>query len=447
MRFVSNTETTFNGGTAERLSAKQELIKLALTSFFQNDFYEKEQNKLKRIISYVLQVPVEFTYALAKWSREYGLRTINHILIVEAMRKDMKNPGSRERLRAAIDNLRRPDELMDIVGYYAISSGQSLNQIVLTNPLRLALKARLEKFNEYHLSKYRGTGDFNLYDLVNMTHPKSKPITRLMNGTFFPPADTWEVELSKNGNTKESWNRLLSENKLGALATIRNLRNIMKVGIDPTEYLKGINWKDVFPFQAIQALDVLATEGIDSGSVYDVIMENVKTSFKNIAECYEGKVAIGVDLSGSMYGTSVSKLSKLDRATMAIYYGELLREITGADLYFWGSDCVQYRDGMSIEEMYNVPPSGGWGTYINTLTDTCKGKGYDYVIVITDEQISDRLTNVAKKQTIVWGLHDYSNTITKGENCMYFTGYNDIMWKIGKDLNDLSTLENAITNQ
>lgn len=71
MRFVSNTDTTFNGGTAERLSAKQELIKLALISFFQNDFYEKEQEKLKRVISYVLQVPVEFTYALAKWSREY----------------------------------------------------------------------------------------------------------------------------------------------------------------------------------------------------------------------------------------------------------------------------------------------------------------------------------------------------------------------------------------
>lgn len=272
------------------------------------------------------------------------------------MRKDRvsNTPGSRERIRAAIDNLRRPDELMDIVGYYAISSGQSLNQIVLTNPLRLALKARLEKFSEYQLAKYKGTGDFNLYDLVNITHPKSEAITKLMNGTL-KPADTWEVELSKNGNTKESWTRLLAEEKLGALATIRNLRNMLNVGVDPTKYLKTINWKDVFPFQAIQALDVLANEGISNGSIYDVIMENVKTSFKNIAECYEGKIAIGVDLSGSMYGTQVSNLSVLDRAKMAIYYGELLREITGADLYFWGSECIPYRDGMSIEEICKIP--------------------------------------------------------------------------------------------
>lgn len=446
MRFVSNTETTFNGGTAERLSAKQELIKLALISFFQNDFYEKEQEKLKRVISYVLLVPVEFTYALAKWSREYGLRTINHILIVEAMRKDRteNTPGSRERIRAAIDNLRRPDELMDIVGYYAISSGQSLNQIVLTNPLRLALKARLEKFSEYQLAKYKGTGDFNLYDLVNLTHPKSEAITKLMNGTL-SPADTWEVELSKNGNTKESWTRLLAEEKLGALATIRNLRNMLNVGVDPTEYLKTINWKDVFPFQAIQALDVLANEGISNGSIYDVIMENIKTSFKNIAECYEGKIAIGVDLSGSMYGTQVSSLSSLDRAKMAIYYGELLREITGADLYFWGSACVPYTDGMSINEMYAIPGRQGWGTHISTLTDVCEGKDYDYLIVLTDEQISDNIKNVAKKQTVVWGLHDYANTITKWSNCTYFTGYNDLMWKIGKDLNDLNGLEKSIT--
>lgn len=98
---------------------------------------------------------------------------------------------------------------------------------------------------------------------------------------------------------------------------------MLSAGVQTEKIVQAIDsakWKDIFPFQAIQALDVLDQNGLMQGYIHDVVMKNIKTSFQNIAENYKGKIAIGVDLSGSMYGTSVSNLSKLDRARMALYY-------------------------------------------------------------------------------------------------------------------------------
>ena len=90
-----------------------------------------------------------------------------------------------------------------------------------------------------------------------MTHAFSEPIDKLMKGTI-DSADTWEKEISENGNNKESWKRLISEKKLGALALVRNFRNMLQAGITQSELAEAVRNADfskVFPFQAIQALD------------------------------------------------------------------------------------------------------------------------------------------------------------------------------------------------
>ena len=450
MRFTTQpTVQTYNGWTAYSLSNKQELIKLCLTSFFSSDFYEKDSEKITRIQEYAKNIDTNFLFNLAIFSREYGLRSINHVLFIETAQRIYWKEGTRKKLTDVLTKMiRRPDELLDIVWYYAQRNGMNFNSIILPNALKFAVKQRLESFNDYQLAKYRGKGDaINLYDLISLVHAKSDSIDKLMKWNL-ESADTWEVEISKNWNTKESWVRLLKENKLGALATIRNLRNMLSAWVGNEEIVKAIDsmkWKDVFPFQAIQALDILDQNSLMDSTIHDVIMKNIKTSFQNIAENYKGKIAIGVDLSGSMYGTPVSNLSALDRARMALYYGDLLREVTWGDLYFWGTDIASYKDGMTIGDMYHVPPRWGWGTEVSTLTDVCQWKGYDYLIILTDEQIADRLINVASKQTIIWGLHDMQNTIANGNGITYFTWYNDIMWKVWSDLFRLWELEKEIS--
>lgn len=448
MRFTSQPTTqTYEGGVAYTLSHKQELIKMCLTSFLQKDYYEKESDKIKTIQDLASHIDPDFCMKLAIFSREYGLRSVNHVLFVEAAKQMYGKKGVRETLTKYLSKIvRRPDELLDIIGYYAFTNGQNFNSIILPNALKHAVSKKLSEFKDYQLAKYRGKGDaINLYDLVNMTHAKSDSIAKLVKGTL-ESADTWEVEISKEGNNKESWDRLLSENKLGALATIRNLRNMTQAGVEAEKlatYLDTIKWSDIFPFQAIQAIDMLAADRELDKSIYAVVEKHVKECFKYIAEQYKGKIVIGVDVSGSMFGSSVSELSTMDRAKMAVIYGQILKEVTDADMYFWSDSCV-LADTDDMTVLMNAARAISSGTYPQNFTDMIEKDEYDYVIILTDEQITGRLNNVAKKQTVVWGLHDYHNTIVSGNGITYFTGYNDIMWKVGSDLFRLGELEKEI---
>src|SRR5712691_5555100 len=100
----------------------------------------------------------------------------------------------------------------------------------LSKQAQKALARAFPKFNEYALQKYNGGQKaVKLRDVLRICH--AKPANddqaalwkRLNEGTLSTP-DTWEVELSKGGDKKESWTRLLKEEKLGGLAMLRNLR-------------------------------------------------------------------------------------------------------------------------------------------------------------------------------------------------------------------------------
>eukprot|EP00736_Rhodelphis_marinus_P008436 Rmarinus@m.2704 len=56
--------------------------------------------------------------------------------------------------------------------------------------------------------------------------------TRAGKRMKFPLAMRWETELPAEGNRKETWQKLLDANKLPYMAMMRNLRNILLVGLD-----------------------------------------------------------------------------------------------------------------------------------------------------------------------------------------------------------------------
>lgn len=74
-------------------------------------------------------------------------------------------------------------------------------------------------------------------DVLRITHPKPKTeeidilFKKILNGQLKVPY-TWEIELSKRGNKKEVWDELISSGKVGYMALLRNLRNIVKCGAD-----------------------------------------------------------------------------------------------------------------------------------------------------------------------------------------------------------------------
>ena len=68
--------------------------------------------------------------------------------------------------------------------------------------------------------------------------------------------DTWEVALSSGADKREAWERLLREQKLGALALLRNLRNMREAGVEEDlvlAALRSMNAARVLPFRFLAA--------------------------------------------------------------------------------------------------------------------------------------------------------------------------------------------------
>ena len=75
-----------------------------------------------------------------------------------------------------------------------------------------------------------------LRDVLFLSHAKPRDEAqaalwkRLIAGELVAP-DTWEVALSSGADKREAWERLLTERKLGALALLRNLRNMQEAQV------------------------------------------------------------------------------------------------------------------------------------------------------------------------------------------------------------------------
>ena len=95
------------------------------------------------------------------------------------------------------------------------------------------LATAFPKFDEYQLAKYdRGGQNDELRDVLFLCHAKPRDGAqaamwkKLIAGTLTTP-NTWEVAISAGTDKREAWERLLRDQKLGALALLSNLRNIL----------------------------------------------------------------------------------------------------------------------------------------------------------------------------------------------------------------------------
>jgi hypothetical protein len=81
-------------------------------------------------------------------------------------------------------------------------------------------------------------GIVKLRDVLLLSHAKPSNAEqaalwkRLVENTLESP-DTWEVALSAGKDKRETWERLLREEKLGGVAVLRNLRLMLASGVDP----------------------------------------------------------------------------------------------------------------------------------------------------------------------------------------------------------------------
>src|SRR5262252_2621257 len=221
---------THEGAPARNISTELQLRRSVMACLlWESQFYEDGVEIAGRIAELVPKVAAEKVAALAVEAREQmKLRHVPLLLVREMARHKTHRGLVAETLERVIQ---RADELCEFVAIYWKDG-----RVPLSGQVKKGLAAAFPKFDEYQLAKYDRGGPVKLRDVLFLCHAKPRDDAqagvwkKLIWGRLTVP-ETWEVALSAAGagngvSKREAWTRLLAENKLGALALLRNLRNL-----------------------------------------------------------------------------------------------------------------------------------------------------------------------------------------------------------------------------
>jgi hypothetical protein len=399
---------THEGAPARHITPELQLRRSVLACMlWESQFYEDGVEIAGRIRELVPKVEPSKVAALAVEAREkMKLRHAPLLLVREMARLASHRALVGETLEHVIQ---RADELAEFVALYW-SDGRA----PLSKQVKKGLASAFVKFDEYGLAKYNRPGPVKLRDVLFLTHPKPRDEAqvalwkRLVDGELVTP-DTWEVALSAGGNKRETWEGLLAERKLGALALLRNLRNMQIAGVEERlvrEALKAMKTDRVLPFRFIAAARY-APQWEDG-------LEQAMFSSVEGAANLKGKTVLLVDVSGSMdYKLSVrSEMKRTDAAFgLAILLREICEEI---EVYSFSNETkrVPSRRGFALRDAIDTSQPHQ-GTYLGKAVNDVAGK-YDRLIVITDEQAHDAVP-APKGRGYVINVASYKNGVGYGK--------------------------------
>lgn len=445
--------STHEGGPNRALSAKAELLKICLTSFLGKTFYETPADTMRRVSEYADALinagEGAFIPKLAVFSREYGLRSVNHYLAAYYVYRMRGRQGFRDELSAFLRKLVwRPDELGEIVG--ALTHINGSEKPVFPNSLKSAFAELLSsgKFSDYQLAKYKNAGGFKTVDIVKLSHPAKCPesVGLLMKGKL-PSADTWETAISKPGADKKAeFERLLSEEKVSGKALLMNVRQMLAAGVDSVKIEKAIekdSFKGIFPYEFLRTLRALS-ESSPSPSLVRSLERKASESFRSLGL---GKVAVLVDTSGSMNDKFGGAKSTLSRKDLASFYGAMAAS-NGGVAYAWATDCrkvdVIPGDGILRIASQISKINVGLGTEIQKALDRVKDE-YETALVFSDMQFADSIKDTGKlKRIYCFNLGSYAGTVSDGGKIVELAGFDDLMFRIGSDLRNIGPLVSEI---
>jgi hypothetical protein len=385
---------THEGAPARNISDDLQLRRSVLACLlWENQFYEDGVEIAGRIAELVPKVQAERVAALAIEAREQMKLRHAPLLLVREMARHKTHRGLVvETLERVIQ---RADELCEFVAIY-----WKEGRVPLSGQVKKGLAAAFPKFDEYQLAKYDRGGPIKLRDVLFLCHAKPRDEAqagvwkKLIWGRLAVP-DTWEVALSAsgagNGATKrEAWTRLVTENKLGALALLRNLRNLREAGVEEKlvlAALEGLNTQRVLPFRFLAA----ARHAVQWEPVLESAMLKCVASQPKLA----GKTVLLIDVSGSMIAP-LSRRSEMLRTDAAYGLAVLLREIgERLAVYSFSDNLVEVpaRRGFALRDAIDASQRHN-GTYLGKAVEQLNQKErYDRLIVITDEQAHDSVPN------------------------------------------------------
>lgn len=404
---------THEGATAQHITYELQLRRSVMSCMlFEKEFYESGESIAKRIAELVPKVSPLICVNIAIEAREkMGLRHVPLLIVREMARYPLHKRYVSRTLQRIIT---RPDQLSDFLALY-----WSAGKCPLTAKVKQGLAWAFQKFGEYELAKHlHNDRQIKLRDVLFLCH--AKPINdeqlslwkRLIANDLQTP-DTWEVALSGGADKRETFMRLMSDNKLGTLAFIRNLRNMSDANVNlqqMQDYATKCNVNKIFPWQFIAAAKT-------NPQLEPMIEEML---FRCVADKpkIEGKTVIMVDVSGSMDDRLSSK-SEMLRCDAAYGLAMLLRELCTDPFiitFSQGMVAIPLRRGFALRDAMHTSQQHA-GTYLQQSINTLHNSGLDYdrIIIITDEQTHDGIATPKTQKAYCMNVASAHNGVGYGQ--------------------------------
>lgn len=390
---TTNTIRTVNkcGAPAYSMSAKSKLVTQVLCSFFDEEqFYGKNTEGMTQTIKRVIADDPQFVSNIAVFARKvFNMRSVSHVLTAYLAHETSGKPY----VRSTIDGVvLRGDDLTEIMAFYLSTFGKPI-----PNSLRRAIADKLVSFDEYTLAKYKGDNKaVKMRDLICLCRPR--PRTSKQEDLFkcclenrLETPLTWEAELSANGNNAKTWEKLIDSGKVGYMALLRNLRNIIRANpsniqqvYDIIQDPERVRKSKQLPFRFYSAYKAVAD--IAGSKTFDVLENALESSVDNMSKL-PGTTVIAVDVSGSMHN-AVSAKSEVKCYEIAMLLGLLANRICDNSIFYIFNNSIEKIAVSSrcsiLEKVRNTGCCGGTNMalpFLKMMNDKIKA---DRIIVLSD---------------------------------------------------------------
>lgn len=412
----------YEGAKAYSLNPQTELYSAVVTTSLSDKFYENGAERLNRIRALIVKNDPAFVARLAIYARtKMNMRSIPLVLAVELAKLQSGNTIVSKTVKHVV---LRADEITELLAYYQLAnerkSTKKLNK--LSKQIQYGLAEAFNRFDEYQFAKYNRAAEVKLKDALFLVHPKA--VNEAQQVLFNKIAKdeleipyTWETELSALGQQqfasekekkaafRAKWEELITSGKLGYMALMRNLRNIIEAEVsmdvlngacmllsDPIAVAKSKQ----LPFRFLAAYrEVKALKSGLVPMVLDALEKAVLQSASNIRGFgKETSVLIACDVSGSMQ-KSISAKSKIMNYDIGLMLAMLLqsrceRVQTGMFGDTWKIINVSRSNVLAnVQEFYKREGEVGYSTngYLVLKDLINRGEIIDKIMMFTDCQL------------------------------------------------------------
>lgn len=431
LSYPSNILRTHEGAPAATIPIELQLRRAVCSCLLWEDtFYESGQTIADRIDALARQVPAGVLARLAVDARSHF--NLRHVPLLLASVLCRTGSGSRLVADTICDVIQRADELTELVAVYARVNKQETSKLVLSAQLKKGLALAFTKFDRYELGKYFSVGGekgqpIRARDLMFMARPKPQDEAmaerwkRLAAKEHVKEggADTWETNLMKGADKRETFERQLRDGKLGYLALLRNLRNMIQANVDHDLITQAIlarkGARRVLPFRYVAA----ARACPEMIAPLDTALQAAVADMPGLP----GSTVVLVDVSGSM-DSKMSAKSDLDRIDAA---ATLAAVIPGdCQVFTFSHQCVavgQARGLAGIEAIKRSQQHGGTSlgqavAYVNQIQA-------QRLIVITDEQAHDHVPQPTAECAYLINVAPYRNGVGYGGRWTHIDGFSE----------------------